>query len=265
MQNGLSSEQQHDHMTGEVRERLSTRAMQNVQPRRQWDRLEGLVIRSAAEDQQSQYELAFLAAQMEITPVLEAESKATVPTKTGGTFSYNYASLPQVLTHVRPILHRHGFTLKQGVGRIHKMGLDGGNMLYLPVYTKLTYVGSGESETFIMEMPLPKVDPQAVGAATSYGKRYTLLGAFGIATADDDAISAITQRTMSRDDEADISAGIIEKIKDCGSVGDLQKWGAANRQSIQGLSTEVYNKVTQAYRDRMAELQDSPDNDKRKK
>ncbi len=266
LQNGLPSDQQHDPDTGEVRDPISTRAQRNIQPRRQWDRLEGLVIRSQAETEQSQYELAFLEAQLQIVTVLEAEAKATVPTKSGGMFTYAYASLGQVLSHVRPILHKCGFTLKQGTGRIHKMGLDGGNMLYLPVFTKLTYVGSGESEVFVMEMPLPKVDSQAIGSATTYGKRYSLLGALGIATADDDAISAMTQRTISRDDEADISAGIIEKIKDCKTIAELQRWGQQNKQAMHGLSDEVYQKCVQAYKDRLAELQeDKPESGKAKK
>jgi ERF superfamily protein len=261
-QNGLPSDQQHDTETGEVREPISTRAQRNIQPRRQWDRLEGLVIRSQAEAEQSQYELAFLAAQLEIVPVLEADAKAQITKER----SYHYATLGQLLSHVRPILHKNGFTFKQGTGRIHKQGLDGGNMLYLPVYTKLTYVGTGESEVFVMEMPLPKVDPQAIGSACTYAKRYLLLSALGIATADDDAISAMTQRTMNKDDEADMAAGIVEKINDCKTVAELHRWHAANKQAISGLSEEIYQKCARAYKDRIGELQeDKPEGGKTKK
>ncbi len=262
IQNGLSSEQQHDPETGEVRPPISTRAVANMPPRKHWDRLEGLIIRERPEDDakalaQSQYDLAFLSAQIEIVPVLEAEAKATVPTKTGPGFSYSYASLGQILLHVRPILHKHGFTMKQGTGRIHKMGLDGGNMLYLPVYTKLTYVGDGTSETFVMEMPLPKLDPQAIGSATSYAKRYLLLGTFGIATADDDAISAMTQRTISKDDESEHVAAAIEKIKACKTIDDMQKWAKQAKEGLSGLSVEAWDKMKAAYADHKADLQDS--------
>ena len=250
MQNKLTSDQEHDPETGEIRDTLSDRASRNIQPRRHWDRLEGIVIRTPGEDQQSQYELAFLEAQSKIKAILEAEAKATVPTKSGA-FTYSYASLGQVLNHVRPILHAHGFTLKQGTGRIHKMGLDGGNMLYLPVFTKFTYVGTCESETFVMEMPLVKVDAQAIGAATSYAKRYTLLGALGIATADDDAIAAITQKNFSRDDESAIAAGIIENIKGCKTIDALQKWAKQNAQALESLSGEIATRCRDAYRDHL--------------
>ena len=255
MQNGLHSDQQHDPQTGEVRDSLSARAAANVQPRRHWDRVEGLVVRSAADEQQSQYELAFLAAQKKIKTVIETDATAQIT----NTRSYSYSTLGQLMQHVRPILHELGFTFKQGTGRIHKMGLDGGNMLYLPVFLKLTYVGTGETETYVTEMPLPKTDPQAIKSAKTYAKRQLIEDTFGIASADDDAIAAMTQKSFSRDDEADISAGIIEKINGCNSVADLQKWAKANNQALAGLSESVATKCRDAYRERLEDLQSGQD------
>lgn len=252
LQSGLGSDQQHDPQTGEVREPLSARASKNIQPRRHWDRVEGLVVRTSEEDQQSQYELAFLDAQMQIQTVIEADAKAQITKER----SYSYTTLGQLMAHVRPILHKYGFTFKQGTGRIHKMGLDGGNQLYLPVYLKLTYVATGESETYVTEMPLTKYDPQAIKSVKTYAKRQLIEDTFGIASADDDAIAAMTRNTFSRDDEADISAGIIEKIKNCKSIDDLQKWAKANNQALSGLSEDVATKCRAAYRNRLDELQD---------
>lgn len=251
MQNGLTSEQQHDPQTGEVREPLSARASKNIQPRRHWDRAEGLVVRTP-EDNESQYELAFLAAQNEIERVIVSDATAQINEKR----SYDYTTLGKLISHVRPILHKFGFTFKQGTGRIHKMGLDGGNQLYLPVYLKLTYVATGESETFVTEMPLVKLDPQAIKSVKTYAKRQLIEDTFGIASADDDAIAAMTQKSLSRDDEADISAGIIEKIKSCKTVSDMQKWAKQNNQALSGLSDAVAEKCRQAYRERLEELQD---------
>lgn len=257
LQNGLLSEQRHDPETGELRDPpgdpASLRALNAARMRRQWDHVSGIVVKTPPEAQESQYEIAFLAAQMEIAAILETDAKAQITDKR----SYTYASLGNVLAHVRPILHKNGLTLKQGTGRMHKMGIDGGNMLYLPVFTQIKHAGSGESETFVMEMPMPKLDPQAVGAATSYGKRYSLLGALGIATADDDAIAAITQRSLTRDDEAEMVGVIIEKIKACKTIEELQKWGAQNKQGLTGLSEESYNKCRTAYGDRLKELQEA--------
>ena len=251
MQNGLGADQQHDPQTGEVREPLSARATKSVQPRRHWDRAEGLVVRTPENDE-SQYELAFLAAQEKILCVIATDATAQINEKR----SYAYTTLGQLISHVRPILHEHGFTFKQGTGRIHKMGLDGGNQLYMPIYLKLTYVATGESETYVTEMPLTKLDPQAIKSVKTYAKRQLIEDTFGIASADDDAIAAMTQKGFSRDDEADISAGIIEKIKNCKSIEDLQKWAKANNQALSGLSEDVATKCRAAYRERLDELQE---------
>lgn len=253
-QNGLLPEQtHHDPETGEVAAPLSSRATQNVPPRRYWDRLEGLVIRGADEQHQSQYELAFLAAQKEIQAVLATDKDATITKER----SYSYTSLGQLMSHVRPILNKHGFTFKQGCGRIHRLGVDAGHQVYLPLYLKLTYVGTGESETYINEMPLLKLDPQALKSAKTYGKRQLIEDTFGIASADDDAIAAMATRSMSKDDEEGIVAAISEKIKACASVEELQKWGEKNKQGISGLSDEKYNKIRTAYGDRLKELQEA--------
>lgn len=37
----------------------------------------------------------------------------------------------------------------------------------------------------MLEMPLPRLDPQAAGSALTYGKRYISLAGLGLATADD--------------------------------------------------------------------------------
>jgi hypothetical protein len=251
-----------DGETGEIisdrngiatREPLSTRAVKGSQPRRHWDRAEGLVLRTPDEQRESEYELAFLAAQMEIATVIETDAKAQISKDRG----YTYTTLGQLMNHVRPILHKHGFTFKQGTGRIHKMGLDAGNQLYMPIYLKLTFVGTGESETYVTEMPLTKLDPQAVKSAKTYGKRQLIEDTFGIASADDDAIAAMAQRSLSRDDEAGIVATLIEKIQGCKTVEILQKVGKESRESIANLSEEARNKCADAYKTRLEELREA--------
>lgn len=255
----MTDKEPFDPQTGEVKSPLSHQAIKGIPPRRHWDRIEGIVIRTPDEGQQSQYELAFLSAQLKIKEVIEADAKAQITRDR----SYSYTTLGQLMTHVRPILHEHGFTFKQGTGRIHKMGIDGGNQLYIPVYLKLTFVGTGETETFVTEMPLTKLDPQAIKSVKTYAKRQLIEDTFGIASADDDAIAAMTQKSLSRDDEADIVAGIIEKIKDTKTIADLQKWAKANGQALSGLSADVAERCRAAYRDKLDELQ-APAEDKKK-
>lgn len=251
----------HDPETGEIREALTAKAAKIAQPRRHWDRVEGLVMRTPDEGRQSEYELAFLAAQMEILTVIETDAKAQISKDRG----YSYATLGQLISHVRPILNKHGFTFKQGTGSINRKGLDAGHQLYMPIFLKLTYVGTGESETYLTEMPLTKLDPQAVKSAKTYGKRQLIEDTFGIASADDDAIAAMTQRNISRDDEIGIVAGIVEKINLCKTVEDLQKWGKQNKEGIANLSEDAYSKCAVAYKDRLTELQSASQDTEPKK
>lgn len=253
MQNGLTTEQEHDPQTGEVREPLSTRASRAAQPRRHWDRAEGLVVRTPDEQRESEYELAFLAAQQKIATVIETDAKAQISKDR----SYTYTTLGQLMAHVRPILNDMGFTFKQGTGRIHKMGLDGGNQLYMPIYLKLTFVGTGESETYVTEMPLTKLDPQALKSAKTYGKRQLIEDTFGIASADDDAIAAMTQRSLSRDDEAGIVASLVEKIQGAKTIEVLQTVGKQSRESVANLSEESRNKCADAYKTKLDELKEA--------
>lgn len=249
---------EHEPATGEIKDSLSSRAIKSAPPRRHWDRVQGLVMRTPDEGSESQYELAFLAAQLEIVTVIETDATAQISDKR----SYGYTTLGQLIAHVRPILHKHGFTFKQGTGSINRKGLDSGHQLYMPIFMKLTFVGTGESETYLTEMPLTKLDPQAVKSAKTYGKRQLIEDTFGIASADDDAIAAMTERNFWRDDETNIVAGLTEKIKLCKTVEDLQKWGRQNKEGISGLSQEAYDKCTTAYKDRLAEFNEALEADK---
>ncbi len=210
-------------------------------------------MRTPEVEKQSEYELAFLAAQMEIVTVIETDATAQINDKR----SYGYTTLGQLMAHVRPILHKHGFTFKQGSGSINRKGIDSGHQLYMPIFMKLTHVATNESETYLTEMPLTKLDPQAVKSAKTYGKRQLIEDTFGIASADDDAIATITERNFWRDDESNIIAGLTERIKHCKTIEDLQKWGRPNKEGISGLSQEAYDKCTTAYHDRLNELKEA--------
>jgi virulence-associated protein VapD len=249
-----------DPTTGEIKDPISVRAARNTAARRHWDRVDGIVIRTPDEGRQSQYELAFLEAQMEIVTVIETDATAQISDKR----SYGYTTLGQLMAHVRPILNKHGFTFKQGTGSINRKGMDAGHTLYMPIFMKLTHVSTGESEVYLTEMPLTKLDPQAVKSAKTYGKRQLIEDTFGIASADDDAIAAMTERNFWRDDETNIIAGISEKIKLSKSIDDLQKLGRQNKEGITGLSQEAYDKITGAYGDRLKELKEALEAEKAK-
>lgn len=52
--------------------------------------------------------------------------------------------------------------------------------------TKLTHAESGQWQSSLMVMPLPKPDPQGYGSAMTYSRRYALSALIGIVTEEDD-------------------------------------------------------------------------------
>jgi hypothetical protein len=94
-----------------------------------------------------------------------------------------YASLTTVMSVVRPILEKHGFSLVQTtMGQGHGAALQ----------TVLMY-SNGEYISSTIDVPVAKPnDPQAYGSALTYGRRYSIMALLGLVTEDDDAQSATT-------------------------------------------------------------------------
>lgn len=122
---------------------------------------------------------ALVAALAELT-VIERGRKAKIETKGGGSYSYAYADIGDVVAETRPILAQNGIVALTPICGSEK-GLA----------CKVTLIHtSGESMVFD---PLPFVasqDPQQAGSAITYFRRYALLSALGMATTDDDGAAA---------------------------------------------------------------------------
>jgi hypothetical protein len=102
--------------------------------------------------------------------------------------SYRYADLPAVLDVVRPALTAHDLAVMQ-----FPCEHDG-----QPALTTLLMHASGEwVETTIKLRPV-QTDPQSVGSALTYARRYALLALCGIAADDDDDGRAGSQRPQQQ-------------------------------------------------------------------
>ena len=66
------------------------------------------------------------------------------------------------------------------VGMVNTLGL----------VTKLVHIASGQWQSSLLVMPLPKNDPQGYGSALTYARRYGLCALVGIVTEDDDGSAA---------------------------------------------------------------------------
>ena len=108
------------------------------------------------------------------------DQRATVPTKSGGQYSYTYAGLPAVLEAVTAALAENGLGLTQGARR----SVDG-------TLTFETAVYDGTGELVLDARPYREyADPQQQGSWETYNRRYALLAAFGLAAEDDDGKAA---------------------------------------------------------------------------
>ncbi len=129
---------------------------------------------------------ALIKAQGEFKPITEDNTADT------GKFKYKYADLGTVLDAVLPALHANGFALTQGV--------DTSAYDKPPVVTVDTTLHHVSGESINSSYPVLVADmndPQKVGGAVSYGRRYSLMALLALATDDDDAAHARTPSTRA--------------------------------------------------------------------
>ena len=123
---------------------------------------------------------ALVEALSEMTEVRKGK-QAKIETRGGGSYGYRYADLGDTLQTVRPVLARHGLAVLQ-----HTHTDSGDSVL---ISTTILH-RSGEWLRFDpLALPAGRT-AQETGSAITYGRRYTLLAALGLATEDDDGASA---------------------------------------------------------------------------
>lgn len=123
-----------------------------------------------------------------------------------GTGNYGkFAELHELIDQVRPTLAKHGLAFMQDVS-----GLPDGR---IGVTTILVHKSGEKVATGPLPMPAPN-DPQKVGSAITYARRYALMATLGLATEDDDGKAASTPAPQARKQAANpASQGLWDRIK----------------------------------------------------
>lgn len=132
-----------------------------------------------------------LAKASEEFPHIERGCTAKVNTKSGGSYSYSYADLNDVLSAVRPALAKNGLTLSHDCKVVRETvdGEDGPEYAYAVETTAILEHSSGQwkhSSPFLVPCDGSMAAAQLVGSGATYGKRYTAQNILGLSTESDD-------------------------------------------------------------------------------
>lgn len=114
-------------------------------------------------------------------PIIDKSKKVDFTSKrTGNRTTYSYAPLDVIISQVKPLLQKHGFSYSFDTTTANNMTTN---------FCKVTHE-LGHSETFKFEVPIDTEafmnEQQKFGSANTFGKRYAFLNAFGILTGDED-------------------------------------------------------------------------------
>jgi len=184
---------------------------------------------------------AFVAFQAEIKdPKLDADTDYV--TKTGKKIKFKYASLPEILKTVRPVLSKHGIALLQEPKTVENV---------VQITTTLIHK-SGEWVRFEpLEMKAASPYAQEIGSAITYGRRYNISSVLGLGAEDDDDGNAAqdgikdsveknehSKKESSKDEYAYATPEQVAAIKDLivkanvavGSI--LSRYRVANVESL---------------------------------
>jgi hypothetical protein len=206
------------------------------------------------------------------TALAKAQSEMHGAAKDGKNpaFRSTYASLASVIEAARGPLTAHGIAFIQAPGRLGE-GVIG--------VTTALFHSSGQWIRSTIEMPIKARDnPQAVGSATTYACRYSLMAMLGLPPVDDDGNAAMerpdaTERRSPApqmpsppvpakgadtpspaSSEPKILAFIKESLLSVTGQRSLVQWELDNSILFDSLSTEGKIEIEQAKKDRIAEL-----------
>ena len=116
----------------------------------------------------------------EIAAALSAfQSEVKDPSRNGENphFKSKYVQLDGLLAAVRPILANHGLSLMQSTG---------GDGVNISVSTLIMHTSGEWIETEPLVLKAQQATPQGAGSACTYGRRFSLSAALGVAWDDDD-------------------------------------------------------------------------------
>lgn len=153
---------------------------------------------------------ALVAFQKEL-PSVTKDKTAKVPTKSGGEYSYSYADLGSITAVVIPLLTKHGLSF-----------------ITAPRMTEASYELVGiliheSGEQIEGALPIYGRQPQEIGSAITYARRYLLGAMTGVCTEDDDDGHRAKAADPMANKDWDAIADTAESLTDANEVMALWK------------------------------------------
>ena len=153
-----------------------------------------------------------------------------------------YASLNSVMDACRDALIQNGIWLCQ-----YPVPVEQPNSLGL--VTKLTHAESGQWQSSLAVVPLPKADPQGMGSAMTYARRYALTAMLGMVTEDDDGEGARTGRKTPSRPKLPVNAPESQKSRQRDPSTATNTSSPSNRpsaslESLPSLEGVTYQQIT---------------------
>lgn len=197
---------------------------------------------------------------VEITKALNTVQKTLEPAKKSSEnpfFKSKYASYESVLNSCIDLLNTNGIVVTQT--------MDVGDNHNLIVETTLLHT-SGEYITSRLPMVLSKNDPQGIGSAITYARRYGLSSIIGLVEEDDDAEKATVRekpKTAKRTDTVskpqEINMGNIAECLKILEKHNPKKWGnlvvyaqLMKKYNVEGVS--VLGQIEKLEKEQQAEV-----------
>ena len=191
----------------------------------------------------SEFFKAMAAAQAEMKPVYkDAKNDAFKGSR--------YATLAAVCEVVIPIMSKHGLAVLQAPGSANGE---------VTVETIIGHASGTMMRTSLALRPT-KADPQGVGSAITYGRRYALLSLAGVAPEDDDGNAASASTAPARQQEPQQSRAnsralfsqLQDALRNTPSLDELNDLWNAHRAEI--TANAFKTDIIQMFTDRKAEL-----------
>jgi hypothetical protein len=255
----MTEEATFDSQTGEIVEpKLSEKAMRGVRRPNLWKKRDDTHVGLMAGDE---FAYAFLCVQERVRPIIEADKANPFAKGSKAGDGTGYTSLGGLLKIVRPILNEFYITVEQYAGDVFGLTDAPGNKhLFLPVFTRLEHIPSMQHKIYRLPMPLVKFDCQAVGSAMTYGSRYGLMRALGIASGVDDDDGNAASVTKGIDSTlSEFAQGLADKIKAFRSIPELKRWAKDNASGFDILEQTDREKLRVIYDEQLTSLQDTQD------